>query len=103
MLQAVRPGVFVAVDASCILRLLASILQAASAITSRVSFDTRQTGAAERQASLGVTQSTDALPRIIPAQNRCAPRRSRAETSSTAPLEASTGRRRRARSENKRR
>ena len=32
MLQAVRPGVFVAVYASCILPLLASVLLAASAI-----------------------------------------------------------------------
>ena len=39
MLQAVRAGVFVAVYASCILRLLASVLQAASPIISRVSFD----------------------------------------------------------------
>ena len=32
MLQAVRPGVFFSVDASCMLRLLASVLQSASAI-----------------------------------------------------------------------
>ncbi len=37
MLQAVRTGVFVAVDASCILRKIASVLQAASAIIWRES------------------------------------------------------------------
>ena len=72
MLQAVRTGVFVAVYASCILRLLASVLQPASAIIWREFLTkTRQTGAAERLATLGVAQSTDALPRII-AAHRCA-------------------------------
>ena len=84
MLQAVRAGVFVAVYASCILRLLASVLQPASAIIWREFLTTtRRTGAAEHQATLGYTQSTDALPRITAAPNRW---RRRAETSPTAPL-----------------
>ena len=54
----------------CILILpkLASVLQAASAIIWREFLTKRrQTGAAERQATLGDTQSTDALPRITAA------------------------------------
>ena len=71
MLQAVRARVFVAVYASCILRKLASVLLAASAIISREFLTkTRQTGAAERQASLGVTQSTASLHRITAATKK---------------------------------
>ena len=93
MLQAVRAGVFVAVYASCILRLLASGSTGASAIIWREFTKKAAIRAAEHQATFGYTQSTDVLPRITAAPNRW---RRRAETSSTAPLEASTGRRRRA-------
>ena len=68
LLKAVRALVLVAVYASSSLRWFASVLQAASAIISREFLTkTRQTGAAERQATLGDTQSTDALPRITAA------------------------------------
>ena len=70
MLQAVRARVFVAVYASCILRKLASVLLAASAIIWREFLQTRQAGAAERQASLGVTQSTASLHRITAATKK---------------------------------
>ena len=71
MLQAVRARVFVAVYASCILPLLASVLLAASAIIWREFLTKRgKTAAAERQASLGVTQSTASLHRITAATKK---------------------------------
>ena len=95
MLQAVRTGVFVAVYASCILRLLASVLQPASAIIWREFLTkTRQTGAAERQATLGAAQSTDNLPRITAAQT--AARRDAPELKPATATGATRGRRRRA-------
>ena len=71
MVQAVRPGVFVAIYASCFLRFLASVLQSASAIIWREFLTKRgKTAAAERQASLGVTQSTASLHRITAATKK---------------------------------
>ena len=71
MLEAVRAGLFVAIYASCILPLLASVLLAASAIIWREFLTKRgETAAAERQASLGVTQSTASLHRITAATKK---------------------------------
>ena len=89
MLQAVKSGVFVAVDAYCILPLLASVLHAASAIIWREFLTkTRQTGAAERLATLGVAQSTDALPRITAAREIAARHDAAELKPAPAPLEA---------------
>ncbi len=71
MLQAVRARVFVAVYASCILPLLASVLLAASAIIWREFLTKRgKTEAAERQASLEPFQRTIAWHRITAATKK---------------------------------